>query len=317
MKVFVAGGTGFIGTALVARLLERGDTVTVLTRSQGRGPARPGSVFVQGDPREEGDWQGQVPVHDAVINLAGASIFGRWTRAAKERIRDSRIRTTRNLVAAMASGKPGPRVLVNSSAVGYYGPGDDRLLSEADGPGSGFLAQVCQEWEQEALAARRGGARVVLARFGVVLGPGGGALARMLPSFRWGLGAVLGSGRQWFPWIAAHDLVAALVFALDDPGVSGPVNCVAPEPVTNKEMTVTLARVMGRPLFLPPVPAWLLTLLLGEFASVFVQGQRVVPKTLLGHGFAFRFPRLTEALVGAGVGRGGAEDTGIDRTAAG
>ncbi|MCF6291744.1 MAG: TIGR01777 family oxidoreductase [Desulfobacterales bacterium] len=296
MRVFVTGGTGFIGAALVERLLARGDRVTILSRSRPCEPSRPGLAFVQGDPAEEGAWQDEVGGHDAVVNLAGASIFRRWTGAGRKLIHGSRVRATRNLITALAGTRGRPVVLVNGSAIGYYGSGEDEEFTEAAGVGTGFLARLVRDWEAAALAAEEYGVRVVLARFGVVLGPGGGALARMAPPFRLGLGAVFGSGRQWFSWIGLDDLISALVFLLEEPGVAGPVNCTAPFPVTNRELSQTLARVLHRPLFLPPVPAWLLQVFLGEAASLFLDGQRVVPERLIGHGFCFRSPRLDETL---------------------
>ncbi len=295
MRVFMTGGTGFIGTALVERLLARGDRVTVLSRSRPGDPGRPGLAFVPGDPGEGGAWQAEVGGHDAVVNLAGASIFRRWTRANKKLIHGSRVRTTRNLVAAMAGAGRCPVVLVNGSAIGYYGSGNDEQFTEAAGPGTGFLARLVADWEAAALAAEEFGVRVVLARFGVVLGPGG-ALARMAPPFRLGLGAVFGSGQQWFSWISLDDLISVLVFLLAEADVAGPVNCTAPFPVTNRELSRTMARVLHRPLLLPPVPAWLLRVFLGEASTLFLDGQRVVPERLIRHGFCFRSPRLDGTL---------------------
>ena len=296
MRVFVTGGTGFIGTALVERLLARGDRVTILSRSRPRDPSRPGLALVQGDPGEEGAWQEEVGGHDAVVNLAGASIFRRWTGANKKLIYGSRVWATRNLVAAMAGAGRCPVVLVNGSAIGYYGPAEDEEFTEAAGVGTDFLARLVRDWEAETLAVEEFGVRVVLARFGVVLGPGGGAFARMAPLFRLGLGTVFGSGRQWFSWIGLDDLISALVFLLNEPNVAGPVNCTAPFPVTNRELSKTLGRVLRRPLFLPPVPAWLLRVFLGEASTLFLDGQRVVPERLIGYGFRFRSPRLDETL---------------------
>ena len=297
MRVFITGGTGFVGRALGRALGEAGHRVTVLTRSARAAQGLPPGVeIIEGDPTRPGPWQEALAGHQGIVNLAGASIFGRWTRRYREEILASRVLTTRHLVQALA-GRPAGEdtVLVSASAVGYYGFCGHRELDESAPAGDDFLAQVCGRWEQEALAAREAGARVVLARLGIVLGPGGGALGRMLPVFRLGLGGRLGSGRQWFSWIHIQDLVRALVFCLEEPGLKGPVNCTAPEPVTNRELTRHLARALGRPAFLP-VPGPLLRLVMGEMGSVLLEGQRVVPAALEGAGFVFSFPGLGKAL---------------------
>ncbi len=296
MKVFVTGGSGFVGTTLCARLLAAGHAVTILTRSsRGAGRLPPGAQACLGDPTSPGPWQQTAALHEAFVNLAGASIFARWTPGYKEQIRASRINTTRNLVDALARRPPGrPAVLISASAVGYYGPRGDQELSEQDPAGVGFLAEVCKAWEAEAQAAARLGARVVCARFGIVLGNGGGALGQMLPLFRLGLGGPLGSGRQWFSWIHQADLVEALLFCLEQE-LSGPANCCAPEPVTNRELTRALGRVLRRPAILP-APGFAVRLVLGEMGSVVLSGQRVIPSALTRAGFMFHFPELEGAL---------------------
>ncbi len=264
MKVFVTGGSGFVGRALVSRLLEAGSQVTVLTRSD-KAAARlpPGAAPCRGDPTAPGGWQEAAASHDAFVNLAGASIFHRWSRSYKDLLRSSRLLTTRNLVQAMAKRRASrPPVLVSASAVGFYGPRGGQELDEGSPPGNDFLARLCLDWEAGANQARELGARVVTARLGIVLGPGGGALGRMLPAFRLGLGGPLGGGGQWFSWIHRHDLADALVFCLEKE-IKGPVNCCAPEPVTNREMSTTLGRVLGKPAFLP-VPGLAVKLALGE-----------------------------------------------------
>lgn len=296
MKVFVTGGSGFVGTTLCSRLAAAGHGVTVLTRSaSGAGRLPPGVEACLGDPTAPGPWQEVAAAHDAVVNLAGAGIFSRWTPEYKKLIRASRLDTTCNLVDALSRRRGGePSVLVSASAVGYYGPRGDEALNEEAPPGGDFLAQVCREWEAEAQAAAKLGVRVLCARFGIVLGGGGGALGQMLPLFRLGLGGPLGSGRQWFSWIHQADLVRALVFCLENQ-MSGAANCCAPAPVTNREFSRTLGRVLRRPAILP-APGFAVRLALGERGSVVLTGQRVLPQALMRAGFSFQFPELEGAL---------------------
>ncbi|MCE5335274.1 MAG: TIGR01777 family oxidoreductase [Desulfobacteraceae bacterium] len=297
MKIFITGGTGFVGRYLGRRLSGSGHEILVLARSAAsRSNDLSWATLVVGDPNKPGEWQRSVSSCDAVINLAGASIFTPWTETARENILRSRIQTTRNIVDALGAFVRA-RTLVNASAVGYYGSRlDDVVLSEISPPGSEFLSEVCLRWEDEASRAERVGARVVLCRFGIVLGRGGGALAKMVPAFRYFLGGVLGSGRQWLSWIHLEDLFRIIDLALRDTAVKGPVNCTAPGPVTNAEFAHTLARVLKRPIILPAVPAFVLRGLLGEFGDVVLKGQRVSPEKLLGSGFAFLFPELRKAL---------------------
>ena len=215
---------------------------------------------------------------------------------ARQLILESRILTTRNLVDALRGAREGT-VLLSTSAVGYYGGrDDDRVLDESSPPGSDFFAEVGVKWEAEAGRARDFGVRVVLPRFGIVLGKDGGALSRMIPAFNNYAGSALGSGKQWFPWIHEEDLFRTFVFASERNEVEGPVNCVAPMPVTNSELTRTLAKVLKKPLIMPAVPRFILRTILGEFADVLLKGQRAVPSRLLELGFEFRFPTLREAL---------------------
>ncbi len=297
MKIFVTGGTGFVGRYVTRRLSESGHEVFILTRSVARAKESiPWATIIEGDPKKPGEWQQRVAESDAAINLAGSSIFTVWTDSARKSILDSRILATRNLVDALvASGKE--KILINASAVGYYGSRmDDEILDEDASPGAEFMSQVCVEWEDEAKKAARSGTRVVLCRFGIVLGRGGGALAMMLPAFRYLLGSSIGSGRQWMSWIHQEDLFNIFSLLLSDREISGPVNCVAPNPVRNAEFAKILARTLGRPVVLPAVPAFLLRTLLGEFANVVLKGQRVIPKRLMETGFSFRFPTLQQAL---------------------
>ena len=292
MKIFITGGTGFVGRDLSARLSAEGHQVTVLTRGASR--SRTDALrFIQGDPTHPGPWQEEAAQHDVLINLAGTSIFGRWSPEYKRRLRESRILTTRHLVEAMPSG--GKFTLISTSAVGYYGFHADEALDESSSPGKDFLATLSVDWEAEAMKAADKGARVVVTRFGIVLGRDGGALDQMLTPFRWFVGGPIGSGRQWFSWIHMQDLVGAFVHLLAHPELSGPFNFTAPNPVRNGELAKALGKVLGRPSWMP-APAFMLKLVLGEFGSVILEGQRVLPRRLLESGFSFRFSGIEEAL---------------------
>jgi uncharacterized protein (TIGR01777 family) len=297
MKVVVTGGTGFVGRYVTRKLSGAGHEVVILTRSAAsvREPI-PWATIVEGDPKKPGEWQQRAAVCDAAINLAGSSIFTVWTGSARKTIVESRVLTTRNLVDALtASGKP--KILISASAIGYYGSRmDDEILDEDAPHGAEFMSRICIEWEDEAQKATRSGTRVALCRFGIVLGRGGGALAKMLPAFRYMLGSSIGSGRQWMSWIHLEDLFSIFSLILNDTGISGPINCVAPNPVRNAEFAKILARTLGRPILLPAAPAFVLRTVLGEFADVVLKGQRVIPKKLMKVGFSFRFPTLQQAL---------------------
>jgi uncharacterized protein (TIGR01777 family) len=294
MKVFIVGGTGFVGVNLANRLLARGDDVTVMGRDPGRPRGLdPAVAVVSGDATIAGDWQRQLAGHQTVVNLAGASIFTRWTDEAKKAIRDSRILTTRNVVDALASG--GGATLISTSAVGYYGFRGDEVLGEDAAPGGDFLARLCVDWEAEAMRARERGVRVVITRFGIVLGPGGGVLGQMAPMFRAFVGGPLGSGRQWFSWVHVEDLFRALVHLAGRTESLGAYNLTAPEPVTNRTLTRELARVLHRPAFLP-APAFAVRLVLGEFGDVLLKGQRVLPRRLVAEGFHFGYPAFGAAV---------------------
>jgi len=298
MKILMTGGTGFVGSNLTEALGRDGHRVTVLTRSARGDRSLPeGSVFLEADPTEPGPWQEQVPEHDVLINLAGASIFQRWTDKARKRIKDSRLRTTRNLVDALAGveREACPRLL-SASAVGYYGYAGDEILTEESPAGEDFLAVLSRDWEAEALRARPAGAGVTIMRFGVVLGGEEGALAKMVPLFRRYLGGPLGSGNQWFSWIHIRDLVAACRFVIGRPDLEGPLNCTAPQPVRNRELTRALAAALGKPAPMPPVPGFILRAVLGEFGNVLLEGQRAIPERLTREGFEFRYPAIEGAL---------------------
>jgi len=297
MKVFITGGTGFVGTTLTQKLAQDGHEVTLLTRSIKSHPAAAQGVFyLEGDPTQEGAWQERIADQDVVINLAGASIFTRWNDSAKKLIWDSRIQTARNLVEGLSASKGKEIHLFSTSAVGYYGFHEDEVLDESSPSGQGFLAALGREWESEAHKAKDYGARVILMRFGIVLGRRGGALQKMIPAFKWWMGSPLGSGNQWFSWIHEQDLVDIFLYLIRDRRIAGPVNCTAPNPVTNRELTQTLGEVLGKPTFMPAVPGFVISLILGEFGSVLLKGQRVVPKKLLDAGIRFSFPDLRSAL---------------------
>jgi len=297
MKIFMTGGTGFVGTTLTRALTEKGHVVTLLKRPvENPRPLPAGASYLMGDPAVRGPWQERVADHDAVINLAGASIFSRWTREQKQLIRESRLQATRHLVEAMAAVAGRTLTLLSTSAVGYYGWHSDEILTENAGAGHDFLALLAADWEQAAFAARSGGVRVVVCRFGIVLGCQGGALGQMLPVFKAWAGSPLGSGNQWFSWIHEGDLARIFQWLLERPDLDGPVNCTAPFPVRNRELTEALAKALHVPAFLPAVPAWAMKLVLGEFGDVLLKGQRVVPEKLLAAGFEFQFPRIEEAL---------------------
>jgi uncharacterized protein len=297
MKVLVTGGTGFVGRTVVRALAQGGAEVTVLTRSEAALDGFPDGVSrVQGDPTSAGTWQEEAARCDAVINLAGASIFGRWTDSRKTLLRESRILTTHHVVEALSARNGKETVLLSTSATGYYGFTGHEELEESAPPGTDFLATLAADWEKEALAAETYGVRVAICRFGLVLGRGGGSLKQMLPLFRLGLGSQLGSGNQWFPWIHEADLARALVFLLERRDLSGLFNCTAPHPVRNQEFTQALARALRRPVLLPGVPGFVLRTVMGEMGEVLLKGQRAVPARLLQSGFQFRFPEIQSAL---------------------
>jgi uncharacterized protein (TIGR01777 family) len=295
MRVLVSGSTGLIGSALVPALRAARHHVVRLIRP------RPGASSLPPDTRGWDPAGGVLDPAaledlDAVVHLGGESVAGWWTAAKKRRIRESRVQSTALLAGALARVASPPRVLVCASAVGYYGSRGDEVLTEGSPPGTGFLAEVCRDWEAAARPAAARGLRVVHTRFGLVLSAAGGPLAAMLPPFRLGLGGRVGDGRHFVSWVARDDAVAALIAALADDRLTGPVNVTAPSPVTNAELTATLGRVLGRPTILT-VPAAPLRLLLGEMATeMLLVSQRVVPGQLSAAGFDFRYPGLEEAL---------------------
>ncbi len=297
MKLFLTGGTGFVGKYFTKRFLEEGHVVTILTRSLRRHGDQPAGIsWIEGDPVHPGPWQNALAGHDAVINLAGSSIFTPWTPKARKVIEESRVLTTRNVVDALR--RAGPSIsLLSASAVGYYGSHlDDEFLDEGSPSGNDFLAEIGKKWEREALRAEDSGTRVALCRIGIVLGRDGGALAKMVPAFKRYVGSYLGSGRQWFPWIHMEDLFRIYHFLLEKPHLQGPFNCTAPNPVTNREFGKALARALGTAVILPGVPAFVIRMAMGDFAEVILKGQRAVPRRLLEAGFEFKFPFVDQAL---------------------
>lgn len=302
MRVFVTGGTGLIGRRLVGRLLERKDQVTVLTRRFAEARQQLGTEvdLVEGNPAQAGDWTGAVGGCDAVVHLAGENVFARrWNEAFKKVLHDSRVVSTQNVVQALAR-KPKaddgrPKVLVNASAIGYYGPRGDEELAEDAPPGDDFLARLCIDWEKAARGAEPLGVRLAIVRVGVVLDPNGGALAKLLTPFKLGVGGPAGTGRQWMSWIHHDDMIGLFLLALDDARAAGPLNGTAPNPVTNRDFSKALGKVLHRPAFMP-VPTFALKLRFGEVADVLVTGQRVLPKRALALGYAFKFPTVEAAL---------------------
>lgn len=292
ISIAITGATGLIGAALVERLRAHGHTVRRLVRSPR--DAREGDVVWDAERSELAT--PALRGVDAVVNLAGAPIAKRWTAERRRDIRNSRVAGTQSLARAIAAMEPRPRVLLNASAVGYYGSRGDEVLSESSAPGSGFLAGVTVEWERATAAAAEAGVRVVLLRTGVVLSAKGGALAKMLPPFRLGMGGPLGSGEQWMSWIALEDHLHAMEHALFVDSVSGPVNLVSPNPVRNLHFATTLGRVLTRPAVIP-VPAVALELLYGEMArETILASQRALPAALSASGFDFQYPTLEGAL---------------------
>jgi uncharacterized protein len=295
-RVALTGGTGRLGSRIVERLLARGDEVTVLTRSAARAGERlgPRVAAVEWDPLSGPAPAGALAGRDAVVHLAGEDLAQRWTGDALRRIRDSRERGTRNLVDGIEAADPRPRALVSSSAVGYYGDRREPAGEDAE-PGGDMLAAICVAWEREAQRAEELGLRVVRVRTGVVLDRHGGALQKMLPPFRLGVGGPVAGGRQPLPWIHLDDVIGIYLAAIDDERWSGPVNATAPKPVTNREFSKALGRALRRPAVLP-VPAFALRALYGGMATLVLEGQNAVPRRLLELGYRHEHPDLDEAL---------------------
>jgi len=296
MKLAITGATGFIGSELVDRLTGQNHMLTLLSRKRAARPGKAPTRWVVWDPGLAGSWQGELDGVDGVINLAGEPIAGRrWSDEQKRRLRASRVQTTRMIVDAIAKAKQRPKFFINASAVGYYGPHGDETLTEESPPGHDFLGQLCAAWEAEANKAKEHGLRVALVRTGIVLGTGKGALAKMVPPFKFFVGGRLGSGKQWFPWIHLDDEVGLIRFLIDNEKANGPFNAAAPNPVTMDEFCKALGKVLNRPSW-APVPASVLSIMLGEMADILLTGQRAAPQAALNLGYKFKYPDVLEAL---------------------
>lgn len=290
MKILIAGSSGLIGSELLKFLHTNADSVVRLVRSQSE------------ETNDTIVWDTRSPIQiedfDAIINLAGENIAARWTDEKKKRIRDSRINSTTSLVESILKSKNPPKVFINASAMGYYGNAGDKVLTEESPKGSGFLADVCSDWELSTLPLQKTDTRVVLLRTGMVLSTKGGALAKMLLPFKMGLGGVIGSGKQYISWVALEDVVHIIHFALSNPSLRGPINVGTPNPVTNEEFTKTLREVLNRPTLLP-MPEFLAKLLFGEMGDeLLLSSTRMLPQRLLQSGYFFIYPELKEALRG-------------------
>lgn len=309
MRVFITGGTGLIGRHIAKRLADRGDQAVVLTRRPRHDApkATANTEFVHGDPMLPGDWQRAVDGCDAVMNLVGQNIFGaRWNDDVRRRIRDSRVFSTGNVVAAMASAKSPPRVLVQASAIGYYGPHGDEEIDERSPAGDDFMAKVCVDWENAAAPATEIGARLALIRTGVVLAPKEGALGVMTPIFKWLPGGAApiggknsfapGFGKQWMSWIHIDDIAGIFLHALDDARAAGPINGTSPQPVRNIEFSRALGKAVRRPVLPFGPPDALLKLVLGDVTDVIAKGAKVLPKAAEGLGYRFAYPDVASAL---------------------
>jgi len=296
MRVIITGGTGLIGRALTHNLINDGHQVIVLTRKPQKADLPAGAIAEQWDGRTTGGWGHWVDGADAVVNLAGAGLAdNRWTPARKALIRDSRLDAGRAIVQAVQKAEQKPEVVIQSSAVGYYGPRDNSVITEGAGSGADFLAKLCVDWEASTASVETMGARRAILRTGVVLSTNGGALPRMALPFKFFIGGPIGSGKQWVSWIHQADEVAAIRFLLENKAAAGRFNLVAPNPVTNTDFSRAIGKAMGRPAVMP-TPAFALKLAFGEMSTVLLTGQRVVPQRLQELGFTFQFSEAEETL---------------------
>jgi uncharacterized protein (TIGR01777 family) len=297
MRVIIAGGTGLIGKPLCGALLSDGHEVIVLSRNPARVKGMPAGVTLQQwDSQSATGWGHLADGAGALINLAGAGIAdGRWSDERKAEIMNSRIAAGKAMVEAIEAAKQKPAVLIQSSAVGYYGPRGDEVITEQSSPGGDFLARVCFEWEASTAKADKWGVRRPVIRTGIVFSNDGGAFPRLVLPFRLFAGGKVGSGRQWYPWIHITDEVRAIVFLLQEEKANGPFNLAGPAPVTNQDLAATIGKVLGRPAFFP-TPGFALQAAFGEMATVILDGQRAVPQRLQELGFVFKYPTAEEAL---------------------
>jgi uncharacterized protein (TIGR01777 family) len=296
MRVIITGGTGLIGRALTVKLAADDHQVIVLSRTPERVRDLPAGVRVaRWDAHSAEGWGSLADGADAIVNLAGERLAGRWTARRKRRIRESRLNAGRAVVQAVGQAGDKPHVVVQASGAGYYGPRGDEEITEEAAPGKDFLGQLAVEWEASTAPVESLGVRRVIIRSGVVLSTAGGALPQLLLPFRFFAGGPLGSGKQWLPWIHIADEVSAISFLIENEAASGPFNLMAPDPLTNADFGRVLGRMLGRPAFVP-TPAFALRLLLGEMATVVLDGQRAIPRRLLYLGFTFRFPEAEAAL---------------------
>jgi uncharacterized protein (TIGR01777 family) len=299
MKIIITGGTGVIGQALTAELTEAGHQVTIFTRNPQKSVS--GAKMVQWDIDQIEPWLHHIESADAIVHLAGENLAGsgffptRWTLERKQRIVDSRIKTGKALTQAIEQAQRKPKVFIQASAIGYYGPHNDEVVTESDKPGGDFLAQTCVEWENATKAVDTLGVRRAVIRTGIVLTPDSGALSRLLLPYKYFVGGPFGNGRQWYSWIHIADEVSAIRFLIENPGAVGTFNLTAPNPLPNKDFGKTLGKVLNRPSWIP-VPGFILNILFGEVATVVVDGQRVISKRLLDLGYQFKYPELESAL---------------------
>jgi hypothetical protein len=292
MNIFITGGMGFVGQHICRHFLQAGHQVTACGRSSKQDKvAHPDFTYLSIDTSEKGDWQEQISQFDTIINLAGVSIFKRWTDTYKQSIYNTRIQTTRNIVSAMSKHS----CLFSASAVGYYGPCQDESITESHSPGKDFLAAVCKDWESEALKATTKKCRVTIGRFGIILGQGGGALQSMIPAFRLMLGGPLGNGKQWVPWMHIQDLCSAISFLVENERNDGIFNFCAPQPIRNTEFTKALGKALNRPAVIP-APAFMIRMIFGELAETLLTGQKASAEKLVNKGFTFNFPNIEQSL---------------------
>jgi len=293
MKIFITGGTGFVGQHLTRYLLSLGHEVTCTGRSSAMGVDHENFHYISADTTQKGVWQEALNKTDVVVNLAGATISKRWNRSYKKLIYDSRILTVRNVVDGLPENDN--RLLISSSATGYYGQRREDVLMENEPSGEDFLAMLCRDWEMEAFRAEQKGVRVATTRFGVVLGKNGGALAKIIPLFQWFLGGPLGSGKHWFPWIHIDDLASAIALIIDNKKINAALNFTSPIPTRHRDFARALGRELKRPALLP-APSFMIRLIMGELGTSLLYSQKVIPDKLIAHGFKFKFMEIETAL---------------------